>query len=114
MRRFVIVVSIIFFMSTYGCTKCSGQKAGESVDNMSTDVGLQQISDIGEDIYISDSTGGAGVMRPNIKFVQTPDGKVVPEAVLRLKLPKSLNPNILKNSAGDQKKETEPKREETR
>ncbi|MGC8928099.1 MAG: hypothetical protein ACP5QK_09260 [Myxococcota bacterium] len=101
----VLIVIIIFNLFPFGCSRCSNE-AIKSEDwaaevALNNDISVQEVSDVVQNI--TDVQEGSQVMYPNIRFVQTPDGKVVPEQALKLKLPRMLNPQLLKNATGGEK-----------
>ncbi|MCX7958940.1 MAG: hypothetical protein N3B13_07825 [Deltaproteobacteria bacterium] len=84
-------------------TQMSAQKEQEA----------QPAEDAGLSVNTSDAAENPSMMHPNIRFVQTPDGKMVPEAAFKLKLPKMLNSQFLKNAVKEQKEEESKGKVET-
>lgn len=110
MLKFFISL-ILTLMMFLNCAKCS--------KDTNTDENIQQssyksiVNNNQESVNTepsqnqSDRRGETNIIDPKVRFVQTPDGKVVPEAILKLKLPKLLNPDILKNVAQESKQSDE-------
>ena len=107
----IVVLLLIFMVSCSRCSKAESPEVSkssyvtdaESLVQTPSDEGLQRVSG-GEG-----SQGADGVRQTSVKFVQTPDGKVVPEPILRLKVPDLLNPRILKNAIKQQNQDMEKK-----
>lgn len=100
-KSFVTLAMVL--MVFLDCSRCSKgdntggnnqQSASQSVINNS-----QESNSTENSPKLSDRQEGTHIIDPKIRFVQTPDGKAVPEPVLRLKIPKLLNPDVLKNVA---------------
>ncbi|MCX7944377.1 MAG: hypothetical protein N2746_07720 [Deltaproteobacteria bacterium] len=119
MLRFVIstVIIIGFFLN---CSKCSREEGhsseGSEVVEQEGIVSIE-VEDAETSQNKTNDTLDSNIIRPNIRFIQTPDGKVIPEAVFKLKFPKMLNPQILKegikrNEAGDRDRGEETQKEE--
>lgn len=114
MQRLLILAIFIILFSA-GCSKCS---KGEDINKENSQIATE--SDVvsanqeaQKEANIVDAGDDSGIMYPNVRFVQTPDGKVVPEPVLKLKLPKLLNPQVLKNAEKQQENGSNQKEEES-
>ncbi len=104
MYRLFVVLLVTFILFT-GCSRCSKEEAGQENINQnpaSQTNAVQVQSDTGISGNTADTDTGTQMMHPNVRFVQTPDGKMVPEAAFKLKLPKMLNSQFLKNVAKEQ------------
>lgn len=108
----ILIGMIILFSVFGGCSKCSMDEranlgeglSGESPQQDGLDAQRVLHSDLGGDR----DEEREGVVQ-KVRFVQTPDGKVVPEPALKLKVPNLLNPGVLKNAIEYQNKEAKKK-----
>jgi len=112
-----LLISIIIFLIVFSaCSKCSKEEAESQQNKEAVQVeksegqndkntSITQVSvDAGESLVTP---------HPNVRFVQTPDGKMVPEAAFRLKIPKMLNPEFLKGVANQQSEGNEQEKGKT-
>lgn len=107
-----ILIGIIILLSILGgCSKCLTDER-TSVHNLGEDLSEESPQQDGLDEQSLPPSGLRGDREEEregvvqkVKFVQTPDGRVVPEPVLKLRVPNLLNPEILKNAIKYQNKE---------
>ncbi len=118
MKRVIFAFIIAIFFASLNCSKCSKDEASKAgSQNPSTEKVSESpvVSDAEMSAVFTDAGTGSNIIYPNIKFVETPDGKLVPEAAFRLKLPKMLNSTFLKNIVNDQgNKENNEERDSTK
>lgn len=102
MYRVLVVVGIILIIFA-GCSRCSKEDANK-VESQQSMAQENRVESDGSTAFsnLVDAGESTQIMHPNIRFVQTPDGKMVPEAAFKLKLPKMLNSQFLKNIAKEQ------------
>ncbi len=92
-----LIILILLFAA---CSRCSNEREMHIADQqvLSDQIGQDQsLLDASEIVDSSNDGGVSGSNIPNIRFVQTPDGRMVPEAAFKLKMPRMLNPQVLKN-----------------
>ena len=106
-KKYFIIIVILLLSCIISCSRCSNERSSD-MDNTSqvVDAGSVVQSTVGEDVNIvsssEESQRATGIRQTNIQFVKTADGEVVPEPILRLKVPNILNPQVLRNAIKQQ------------
>jgi len=112
-KKVVVVISILCLLAMVSCSRCSKGDNGEASGPQSEPNPGAVVQMANEDAQtqpnVENAQGSSGVRQTNVQFVKTPDGKVVPEPVLRLKVPNMLNPQVLKNAIKQQNADMEKK-----